>query len=59
MDTITIEDFAKVEMRVGLITRASNVEKSKKLIRLQVDFSDYGQRIIFNQNQLWVNYLAV
>lgn len=46
---ITINDFAKVEMRVGLVTAARDVEKSKKLIRLEVDFGQKSkdQRIIF------------
>lgn len=37
---ITINDFAKVEMRVGLVTEAINKEGSEKLIRLTVSFGD-------------------
>lgn len=44
---ITIDDFAKVEMRVGKVIKAEDVEKSEKLIRLTVDFGEFGQRIIF------------
>ncbi|MFH1533612.1 MAG: hypothetical protein ABID64_01645, partial [Nitrospirota bacterium] len=44
---ITINDFSKVEIRVGKVTTAENVEKSEKLIRLHVDFGDFGKRIIF------------
>jgi methionyl-tRNA synthetase len=44
---ITIEDFAKVEMRVGKVERAENVEGSEKLIRLTVDFSSDEIRTIF------------
>jgi methionine--tRNA ligase beta chain len=44
---INIDDFAKVEMKVGLVTKAENVEKSEKLIRLQVDFGGDDQRTIF------------
>jgi len=44
---ITIDDFAKVELRVGKVIEAVDVEKSEKLIRLQVDFGELGQRIIF------------
>jgi methionine--tRNA ligase beta chain len=43
---ITIDDFAKVEMRVGLVTEAINKEGSEKLIRLTVDFGS-ETRIIF------------
>jgi methionine--tRNA ligase beta chain len=44
---INIDDFAKVEIKVGLVTQAEDVEKSEKLIRLQVDFGDNDQRTIF------------
>lgn len=44
---ITIDDFAKVEMWVGKVIKAEDVEKSEKLIRLTVNFGDFGQRIIF------------
>lgn len=44
---ITIEEFGKVEMRVGKVTEAINVEKSEKLIRFVVDFGDLGTRTIF------------
>jgi len=45
--TITIDEFANVEMRVGKVEAAENVEKSEKLIRLHVDFGEIGKRIIF------------
>jgi tryptophanyl-tRNA synthetase len=44
---ITIDDFASIEMRVGKVTMAENVEKSEKLIRLHVDFAEYGLKTIF------------
>jgi len=46
-DHISIDEFAKVEMRVGKVTEAVDVEKSEKLIRLTVDFGEFGQRTIF------------
>ena len=45
--TITIDDFAKVEMRVGLVKEAIDVPKSEKLIKLTVDFGAMGLRTIF------------
>jgi len=36
---ITIDDFAKMEIRVGRVVKAENVEKSNKLIRLTVVFN--------------------
>jgi len=44
---INIDDFAKVEIKVGLVTQAKDVEKSNKLIRLQVDFGEEKVRTIF------------
>ncbi len=45
--TITIDDFAKCEIRVGLVTAAVAVPNSKKLIQLSVDLgSALGTRTI-------------
>lgn len=49
---ITIDDFAKVEMRVGLIVEASVVEGSEKLIREVVDFGE-EKRIVFSGIRKW------
>jgi len=49
---ITIDDFAKVEMRVGLVVEATAVEGSEKLIREVVDFGD-EKRIIFSGIRKW------
>ena len=43
---VSIEDFLKVEIRVGEVVEAENVEKSEKLIRLKVSFGEF-ERIIF------------
>jgi methionine--tRNA ligase beta chain len=43
---INIDDFAKIEIRVGLVTEAVNKDGSDKLIRLTVDFGT-ETRIIF------------
>jgi tRNA-binding EMAP/Myf-like protein len=47
---ITIEDFGKIEIRVGLVAEAVNKEGSEKLIRLVVDFGD-EKRIIFYRSE--------
>lgn len=44
---IRIEDFARVEMRVGKVSEAKNKEGSEKLIRLVVDVGEGKSRIIF------------
>lgn len=46
-EVITIEDFSKVEIRVGKVMEAANKEGSEKLIRLVVDFGPAGTRVIF------------
>ncbi len=44
-DTITIDDFAKVDMRVALIEQAERVEGSDKLLRLQLDLGGEKRQI--------------
>lgn len=46
-NTITIDDFAKMEVRVGNVLEATNKEGSEKLIRLVVDIAEPKPRIIF------------
>jgi methionyl-tRNA synthetase len=41
--TITYDDFVKVQLKVATILEASSMEKSKKLVRLQVDLGN-GER---------------
>jgi methionine--tRNA ligase beta chain len=43
---ITIEDFKKVEMRVGEILSAEPVEGSEKLLKLRVNFGDEERQVI-------------
>lgn len=49
---ITIDDFAKTEMRVGQILEATAVEGSEKLIREVVDFGE-EKRVIFSGIRKW------
>ena len=43
---IEIGDFARVDMRVGLVQKAARVPKSKKLLELQVDLGEAQPRTI-------------
>ena len=43
---ITIDDFAKVELRVGKITACEKVKRSNKLLCLQVDDGMGGRQIV-------------
>ncbi len=36
-ESITIDEFAKMDLRVGLVKKAEKLEKSKKLLKLEVD----------------------
>jgi methionyl-tRNA synthetase len=43
---IAIDDFAKVEMRVGLVKEAQRVAGADKLLQLQVDIGDEVRQIV-------------
>lgn len=45
-DSIQFDDFMKVELRVAEVKSAERVPKSDKLLRLQVDVGEAGQRQI-------------
>ena len=44
--TITYDDFAKLALRVATVVEAQAIEKSKKLIRLQIDLGNGERRQI-------------
>jgi methionyl-tRNA synthetase len=46
--TISIDEFTKVELRVGLVTSAELVDGSDKLLRLNVSLGELGKRQIFS-----------
>jgi tRNA-binding protein len=43
---ITMDDLTKIDIRVGTIVAADEVEKSDKLVRLTVDFGDHRRTIL-------------
>lgn len=45
-DVISIDELARVELKVGLVLEAERVPRSKKLIRLQVDLAEAAPRQI-------------
>ncbi len=45
-EEISVEDFAKIDIRVGLIIEVSEVAKSDKLMKLIVDFGDHSRSIL-------------
>ncbi|WP_157864748.1 methionine--tRNA ligase subunit beta [Thermogladius calderae] len=43
-NVVEYEDFAKLDLRVGLVKHAERVQGSKKLIKLVVDLGELGER---------------
>jgi len=43
---ISIDDFAKVELRVGQVLEAEKVKGSRKLVRLQVDIGSETRQVV-------------
>ena len=50
---ITIEDFSKIEMKVGTVVEAVDVEGSEKLLQLTVDFGEESTRNVFSGIKKW------
>jgi methionine--tRNA ligase beta chain len=44
--TISFDDFSKLDIRVGKVVGAKNVENSEKLIALEVDFGEFSRTIL-------------
>jgi tRNA-binding protein len=44
--SITFEEFAKIDVRVGTIESVEDVEGSSKLVRLHVNFGDHVRTIL-------------
>jgi tRNA-binding protein len=45
-DLISFEDFEKLDIRIGTIVSVSEIEKSNKLMKLEVDFGDHIRSIL-------------
>jgi methionyl-tRNA synthetase len=50
---ITIDDFAKLDLRVGTVLECVEKEGSDKLLRLTVDFGEEGTRNILSGIKHW------
>lgn len=46
MDLINYDDFAKLNIRIGNILEAEQVEGSEKLIKMLIDFGDEKRTIV-------------
>lgn len=45
-ETIKMKDLDKVDIRVGLIENAEDIEKSDKMVKLTVDFGEFKRTIL-------------
>ncbi len=54
LENIQIQDFAKIQMRVGTVLSAECVEGSDKLLKLLVSLGELGERTIFSGIREWI-----
>ena len=47
MSEITIEDFMKVDLRIARIENAESVEEADKLLNLELDLGQLGNKTVF------------
>lgn len=50
---LTIDEFSKLEARIGVVISAEAVEGSEKLIRLMLDFGEEAPRQILSGIHAW------
>lgn len=48
MDIINIDDFSKIEIKIGQIIEAEKLEESNKLLKLKVDFGNEDIRQVLS-----------
>ena len=48
MDKATIQDFQKLDIRIGTVVKAEVPEWSHWVMKLEVDFGELGKRTIFS-----------
>lgn len=51
--TITIDDLAKLDLRIGTVVDCVDKEGSEKLLKLTVDFGEEGTKTIFSGIKQW------
>ena len=47
MDEISIDDFTKLDLRVAKITSAEALEDADKLIKINLNIGDFGEKTVF------------
>lgn len=51
--TVSMEDFKKLDLRVGLVVKAERVKGSERLLRLSVDFGGVRKQVLTGLAQLY------
>ena len=46
MESVTFEDFKKLDIRIGKIVVCEKVDGADKLLRLEVDFGEFRRQIV-------------
>src|SRR4030042_1016088 len=52
-DSVSFDDFSKIDFRVGKVVKAENIEGADTLMRLTVDFGSLGERVILSGIKKW------
>lgn len=55
MEKIKIDDFLKIEIKIGKIIEAEKIEQSNKLLKLKVDFGNDDVRQVLSGIAKWYN----
>lgn len=50
---ITIDEFSKVEIKIGTVLEAEEIEGSEKLLKLKVDFGEENPRQVLSGIKAW------
>lgn len=53
MDTISYDDFAKLDIRIGTVKAVEPVPDTDKLLKCTVDFGELGERTIVSGIAQW------
>jgi methionine--tRNA ligase beta chain len=53
METINIDDFLKIKIKIGKILEAEHLEQSNKLLKLKVDFGNDDIRTVLSGISKW------
>ena len=55
MDEINIDDFTKLDLRVAKIISAEAVEEADKLIKINLNIGDFGEKTVFAGIKIFYN----